>query len=68
MKQLISRRINVNKTQKQIAKEIGVSSVQFQKYEYGTVEPKFSIALAWAYALGISIEQFTMYYIKDKEE
>lgn len=65
--ELKTRRINVNKTQSDIANEMGISLQHFQRYESGEVDPPFAKALKWAKALDLSIEQFKEYYIKDKE-
>ena len=44
------------KTQAQVAKEVGISEVAFQMYEYGKRLPRVDIAIRIAEALGTTVE------------
>lgn len=44
-------------TQKQVADTIGIAESAYQRYEYGTNEPKVSMALKIAKALKSSVEE-----------
>lgn len=50
---LIAARKQSDKTQAQIAKEIGFAEVAYQRYEYGKREPKVTTAIKIANALGV---------------
>ena len=60
---LKGKRVELNLTQKQIAKQIGVSEQHFQKWESGNTEPRISYAIAWANMLGIDMNEFVERYI-----
>lgn len=44
------------KTQLQVAKEVGVTEVTYQRYEYGEREPRASTANLIAEAVGATVE------------
>ena len=57
--QLRAAREASGKTQSQVAKEIGVSELSYQRYEYGQREPRAAVAIQIAEALGVkSFEKF----------
>lgn len=45
------------KTQKQVAKEIGITECSYQRYEYNKVTPNAIIATRIARALGTTVEK-----------
>ena len=50
---LVAARKQSGKTQAQVAKEIGVAEVAYQRYEYGMREPKVTTAIKIANVLGV---------------
>lgn len=44
------------KTQAQVAKEVGIAEIAYQRYEYGTTEPRVRTAIRIADALGTTVE------------
>lgn len=54
-------RKQVEKTQKQVAKEIGVAECAYQQYEYGNVTPNVKIGNRIAKALGTTTEKLWGY-------
>ena len=51
-------------TQPQVAKLIGVSLKQFQRYERKEVIPPLDKAIQWGMALDVKIARFCMLYYK----
>ena len=72
LKQLRNRRVlaEVNKTQKDVASEIGVSLSQFKRYESGNSTIPLQVAVKWAKALNLDFDTFRKLWAKDfyKEE
>ncbi len=58
---LIAARKKSGKTQKQVAAEVGVTKVAYQKYEYGTRTPSAPTANSIARALGTTSEKLFGY-------
>ncbi len=58
-----NKKINQNK----LAKILGVSLKQFQRYEQGSHIPPFDKAVLWCKALNITLNQFNKLY-NNKEE
>ena len=44
-------------SQKQIAQELGISTLTYQRYEYGTREPKISTLIALADYYKLSLDE-----------
>ena len=53
---LIELRKGRNLTQKQVYENVGLSSLGYQRYEYGTREPAFQKLLALADFFNVSID------------
>lgn len=53
--ELQATRIKSGKTQAQVAKEAGIPTVTYQRYEYGTQEPGVRTAIRIADALGVDV-------------
>lgn len=62
---LITRREQLNLSQKDIAAIIGVLPQAYQRYEYGTREPGVSTALRIAKALKCTVEDL---FVLDEED
>lgn len=45
------------KTQEQVAKQAGIVTQAYQRYEYGTRTPSVEVAIAIAKALGTTVER-----------
>ena len=56
---LIQVREKMNMTQKEIAKKIEIAEQAYQRYEYGTVEPKILIMIKLADKLNVSLDYLT---------
>ena len=54
--ELKAARVQSGKTQTQVANEIGVTEVAYQKYEYGERVPRADVAIRIARALGTTVE------------
>lgn len=70
LKELKTRRMLpvVNKRQKDIAKEIGVSLSQFKRYENQESPLPLRIAVKWAKTLDLDFETFMELWKKDYKE
>lgn len=55
--QLRAAREKSGKTQAQVAKEIGVSELSYQRYEYDKREPGVRTAIRIAHAVNSTVEQ-----------
>ena len=44
-------------TQKEIAQQVGISTLTYQRYEYGTREPKLSALTALADYYGMTLDE-----------
>ena len=53
-----SRRKNLGMTQKQLAKNVGVTDVTISRYENGECEPSFTEFIKLCKVLGMRIEDF----------
>ena len=60
---LVAARKKAEKTQKQVAKEIGISEIGYKKYEYGKRTPSAPIGNSIARALGTTSENLFGYFI-----
>lgn len=49
-------RISRNLTQKEVADSVGMASVAYQRYEYGTREPAYQNLIALADFFGVSLD------------
>ncbi len=54
-----SRRKNLGMTQKQLAKNVGVTDVTISRYENGEREPSFTEFIKLCEVLGMKVEDFT---------
>lgn len=61
-KTLIAARKQSGKTQKQVANEVGITEVGYQKYEYGQRTPNAPIGNSIAKALGSTSEKLFGYF------
>ena len=59
---LIAARKKVGKTQKQVAVEVGISTVGYRKYEHGERTPSAPIANSIAKALNTTSEKLFGYF------
>ena len=53
-----SRRKNLDMTQKQLAKKVGVTDVTISRYENGEREPSFTEFIKLCEVLGMKVEDF----------
>lgn len=60
---LIAARQQLGKTQKQVAKEIGIAEVTYKAYEYAKRIPSAPIGNSIARALGTTSEKLFGYFI-----
>ena len=54
---LIFLRNQIGASQKDVAKEIGVSLHAYQRFEYGEQEPRLSVLIALASYYGLSLDE-----------
>ena len=54
---ILELRVKRGILQKDIAKEVGISLQTYQRYEYGTREPKLSALIALADYYGMSLDE-----------
>lgn len=55
--ELKDARIRAGLTQAQVAKIAGVSTLMYQRYEYGTSDPTVKVAIRIADALGVDVKE-----------
>ena len=56
---IIMLRKSANTTQKSLAKEIGVSEIAIQRYEYGTRKPTIDVLISLADYFDVSLDYLT---------
>lgn len=54
--ELKAARVQSGKTQAQVAKEVNVTEVAYQKYEYGKRKPRVDVAIRMARLFGTTVE------------
>lgn len=59
---LKSIRVNNNKTQQQVADEVGINIQQYARYEQGKNEPKVSVAQKMAASIGTTTDVVASFY------
>lgn len=59
---LIAARKQSGKTQKQVAKEIGIAKTAYQRYEQGKVIPNVVMAIKIVKSLNTSVENLWLVY------
>ena len=62
---LKSLRVAIDKTQDEVAKEIGTSTQQYAKYERGLQEPRISMGQKIAKAINTNVDVVADFFAKD---